>query len=95
MLIELINAIIIMSLIFIGILYYYTHLYKNYHHLSIFEQLYKLQTQLYEQARFKTIILQTSSLKPLVIQEQFVQDDLFKFQKLYFQDQNYSIYFKE
>ncbi|EKC8211945.1 hypothetical protein OQC89_000233 [Campylobacter jejuni] len=44
---------------------------------------------------FKTIILQTSALKPIVLQEQFVNDGIFQFQKLYFQDQNYSVYFKE
>ncbi|EAH4537928.1 type II secretion system protein, partial [Campylobacter jejuni] len=26
---------------------------------------------------------------------QFVNDGIFQFQKLYFQDQNYSVYFKE
>ncbi|EFC32583.1 hypothetical protein OLP40_00140 [Campylobacter jejuni] len=94
-LIESISAIMIISLIFIGIFYYYTQLYKNYENLNIFERLYKLQEKLYEKPIFKTIILQTSILKPIIIQEQFVSDDVFKFQKLYLQDQNYSIYFRE
>ena len=94
-LIESISAIMIISLIFIGIFYYYTQLYKNYENLNIFERLYKLQEELYEKPMFKTIILQTSALKPIVLQEQFVNDGIFQFQKLYFQDQNYSVYFKE
>ncbi|EOH7631290.1 hypothetical protein ACMCDC_001046, partial [Campylobacter jejuni] len=92
-LIESISAITIISLIFIGIFYYYTQLYKNYANLNIFERLYKLQEELYEKPIFKTIILQTSALKPIVLQEQFVNDGIFQFQKLYFQDQNYSVYF--
>ncbi|AXP08436.1 hypothetical protein N4T57_03745 [Campylobacter hepaticus] len=94
-LIELINAMIIISLIFTGIFYYYTHLYKNYENLNTFEKLYKLQNQLYEKPMFKTIILKTSNLKTMILQEQFSQDHIFKFQKLYFQNQNYNIYFKE
>ncbi|EDP3804610.1 type II secretion system protein [Campylobacter jejuni] len=94
-LIESISAITIISLIFIGIFYYYIQLYKNYGNLNIFERLYKLQEELYEKPIFKTIILQTSALKPIVLQEQFVNDGIFQFQKLYFQDQNYSVYFKE
>ncbi|HID0706120.1 type II secretion system protein [Campylobacter jejuni] len=94
-LIESISVITIISLIFIGIFYYYTQLYKNYENLNIFERLYKLQEELYEKPIFKTIILQTSALKPIVLQEQFVNDGIFQFQKLYFQDQNYSVYFKE
>lgn len=94
-LIESISAIMIISLIFIGIFYYYTQLYKNYENLNIFERLYKLQEELYEKPIFQTIILQTSALKPIVLQEQFVNDGIFQFQKLYFQDQNYSVYFKE
>ncbi|EAL4112574.1 type II secretion system protein [Campylobacter jejuni] len=94
-LIESISAITIISLILIGIFYYYIQLYKNYENLNIFERLYKLQEELYEKPIFKTIILQTSALKPIVLQEQFVNDGIFQFQKLYFQDQNYSIYFKE
>ncbi|EAH9927406.1 hypothetical protein LI592_000947 [Campylobacter jejuni] len=94
-LIESISAIMIISLIFIGIFYYYTQLYKNYENLNIFKRLYKLQEELYEKPIFKTIILQTSALKPIVLQEQFVNDGIFQFQKLYFQDQNYSVYFKE
>ncbi|WP_283804338.1 hypothetical protein [Campylobacter jejuni] len=94
-LIESISAITITSLIFIGIFYYYIQLYKNYENLNIFERLYKLQEELYEKPIFKTIILQTSALKPIVLQEQFVNDGIFQFQKLYFQDQNYSVYFKE
>ncbi|MDP8337569.1 hypothetical protein RAO67_01625 [Campylobacter jejuni] len=94
-LIESISAITIISLIFIGIFYYYTQLYKNYENLNIFERLYKLQEELYEKPIFKTIILQTSALKPIVLQEQVVNDGIFQFQKLYFQDQNYSVYFKE
>ncbi|MBC5857157.1 type II secretion system protein [Campylobacter jejuni] len=94
-LIESISAIMIISLIFIGIFYYYTQLYKNYENLNIFERLYKLQEELYEKPIFKTIILQTSTLKPIVLQEQFINDGIFQFQKLYFQDQNYSVYFKE
>ncbi|HED0402030.1 TPA: hypothetical protein SF259_000148 [Campylobacter jejuni] len=89
------SAITIISLIFIGIFYYYIQLYKNYENLNIFERLYKLQEELYEKPIFKTIILQTSALKPIVLQEQFVNDGIFQFQKLYFQDQNYSVYFKE
>ncbi|HEH3964768.1 TPA: hypothetical protein SGZ85_000552 [Campylobacter jejuni] len=94
-LIESISAITIISLIFIGIFYYYIQLYKNYENLNIFERLYKLQEELYEKPIFKTIILQTSALNPIVLQEQFVNDGIFQFQKLYFQDQNYSVYFKE
>ncbi|EAK9927401.1 type II secretion system protein [Campylobacter jejuni] len=94
-LIESISAITIISLIFIGIFYYHIQLYKNYENLNIFERLYKLQEELYEKPIFKTIILQTSALKPIVLQEQFVNDGIFQFQKLYFQDQNYSVYFKE
>ncbi|HED1205884.1 TPA: hypothetical protein R4P35_000137 [Campylobacter jejuni] len=94
-LIESISAITIISLIFIGIFYYYTQLYKNYENLNIFVRLYKLQEELYEKPIFKTIILQTSALKPIVLQEQFVNDGIFQFQKLYLQDQNYSVYFKE
>ncbi|ENT2890731.1 hypothetical protein ACFEWI_000105 [Campylobacter jejuni] len=94
-LIESIGAITIISLIFIGIFYHYTQLYKNYENLNIFERLYKLQEELYEKPIFKTIILQTSALKPIVLQEQFINDGIFQFQKLYFQDQNYSVYFKE
>ena len=94
-LIESISAITIISLIFIGIFYCYIQLYKNYENLNIFERLYKLQEELYEKPIFKTIILQTSALKPIVLQEQFVNDGIFQFQKLYFQDQNYSVYFKE
>lgn len=94
-LIESISAITIISLIFIGIFYHYTQLYKNYENLNIFERLYKLQEELYEKPIFKTIILQTSALKPIVLQEQFTNDGIFQFQKLYFQDQNYSVYFKE
>ncbi|OEV40162.1 transformation system protein [Campylobacter jejuni] len=94
-LIESISAITIISLIFIGIFYYYTQLYENYENLNIFERLYKLQEELYEKPIFKTIVLQTSALKPIVLQEQFVNDGIFQFQKLYFQDQNYSVYFKE
>ncbi|HAN0733771.1 TPA: hypothetical protein SG374_000724 [Campylobacter jejuni] len=94
-LIESISAITIISLIFIGIFYYYIQLYKNYENLNIFERPYKLQEELYEKPIFKTIILQTSALKPIVLQEQFVNDGIFQFQKLYFQDQNYSVYFKE
>ncbi|HEG3794651.1 TPA: hypothetical protein ACRUL6_000546 [Campylobacter jejuni] len=94
-LIESISAITILSLIFIGIFYHYTQLYKNYENLNIFERLYKLQEELYEKPIFKTIILQTSALKPIVLQEQFINDGIFQFQKLYFQDQNYSVYFKE
>ncbi len=94
-LIESISAITIISLIFIGIFYYYIQLYKNYENLNIFERLYKFQEELYEKPIFKTIILQTSALKPIVLQEQFVNDGIFQFQKLYFQDQNYSVYFKE
>lgn len=94
-LIESISAIMIISLIFIGIFYYYTQLYKNYENLNIFERLHKLQEELYEKPIFKTIIFQTSALKPIVLQEQFVNDGIFQFQKLYFQDQNYSVYFKE
>ncbi|EPZ9054215.1 TPA: hypothetical protein R8U73_000100 [Campylobacter jejuni] len=94
-LIESISAITIISLIFIGIFYYYIQLYKHYENLNIFERLYKLQEELYEKPIFKTIILQTSALKPIVLQEQFVNDGIFQFQKLYFQDQNYSVYFKE
>ncbi|EAI2654391.1 hypothetical protein [Campylobacter jejuni] len=94
-LIESISAITIISLIFIGIFHYYIQLYKNYENLNIFERLYKLQEELYEKPIFKTIILQTSALKPIVLQEQFVNDGIFQFQKLYFQDQNYSVYFKE
>ncbi|HHS6545603.1 TPA: hypothetical protein ACTN4E_000488 [Campylobacter jejuni] len=94
-LIESISVITIISLIFIGIFYYYIQLYKNYENLNIFERLYKLQEELYEKPIFKTIILQTSALKPIVLQEQFVNDGIFQFQKLYFQDQNYSVYFKE
>ncbi|HFS5120770.1 TPA: hypothetical protein ACV154_000431 [Campylobacter jejuni] len=94
-LIESISVITIISLIFIGIFYCYTQLYKNYENLNIFERLYKLQEELYEKPIFKTIILQTSALKPIVLQEQFVNDGIFQFQKLYFQDQNYSVYFKE
>ncbi|EPW2152613.1 hypothetical protein ACWGU2_000322 [Campylobacter jejuni] len=94
-LIESISAITIISLIFIGTFYYYIQLYKNYENLNIFERLYKLQEELYEKPIFKTIILQTSALKPIVLQEQFVNDGIFQFQKLYFQDQNYSVYFKE
>ncbi|EFN3513301.1 type II secretion system protein, partial [Campylobacter jejuni] len=90
-LIESISAIMIISLIFIGIFYYYTQLYKNYENLNIFKRLYKLQEELYEKPIFKTIILQTSALKPIVLQEQFVNDGIFQFQKLYFQDQNYSV----
>ncbi|MBW1396722.1 transformation system protein, partial [Campylobacter jejuni] len=93
-LIESISAITIISLIFIGIFYHYTQLYKNYENLNIFERLYKLQEELYEKPIFKTIILQTSALKPIVLQEQFINDGIFQFQKLYFQDQNYSVYFK-
>ncbi|HEG3732629.1 TPA: hypothetical protein SC423_001556 [Campylobacter jejuni] len=74
---------------------YPLQLYKNYENLNIFERLYKLQEELYEKPIFKTIILQTSALKPIVLQEQFVNDGIFQFQKLYFQDQNYSVYFKE
>ncbi|EAL6409113.1 type II secretion system protein, partial [Campylobacter jejuni] len=92
-LIESISAITIISLIFIGIFYYYIQLYKNYENLNIFKRLYKLQEELYEKPIFKTIILQTSALKPIVLQEQFVNDGIFQFQKLYFQDQNYSVYF--
>lgn len=66
-LIESISAITIISLIFIGIFYYYTQLYKNYENLNIFERLYKLQEELYEKPIFKTIILQTSALKPIVL----------------------------
>ncbi|EOH4269752.1 hypothetical protein ACLQZJ_000633 [Campylobacter jejuni] len=94
-LIESISAITIISLIFIGIFYYYIQLYKNYENLNIFKRLYKLQEELYEKPIFKTIILQTSALKPIVLQEQFVNNGIFQFQKLYFQDQNYSVYFKE
>lgn len=94
-LIESISAITIISLILIGIFYYYIQLYKNYENLNIFERLYKLQEELYEKPIFKTIILQTSALKPIVLQEQFVNDGIFQFQKLYFQDQNYSVYSKE
>lgn len=94
-LIESISAITIISLIFIGIFYYYIQLYKNYENLNIFKRLYKLQEELYEKPIFKTIILQTSALKPIVLQEQFINDGIFQFQKLYFQDQNYSVYFKE
>ncbi|EPT8594078.1 hypothetical protein ACVS7H_000542 [Campylobacter jejuni] len=94
-LIESISAITIISLIFIGVFYHYTQLYKNYENLNIFERLYKLQEELYEKPIFKTIILQTSALKPIVLQEQFINDGIFQFQKLYFQDQNYSVYFKE
>ncbi|EMQ6474284.1 hypothetical protein WH442_000253 [Campylobacter jejuni] len=94
-LIESISAITIISLIFIGIFYYYIQLYKNYENLNIFKRFYKLQEELYEKPIFKTIILQTSALKPIVLQEQFVNDGIFQFQKLYFQDQNYSVYFKE
>lgn len=68
---------------------------RHYENLNIFERLYKLQEELYEKPIFKTIILQTSALKPIVLQEQFVNDGIFQFQKLYFQDQNYSVYFKE
>ncbi|EAL1309758.1 type II secretion system protein, partial [Campylobacter jejuni] len=46
-LIESISAITIISLIFIGIFYYYIQLYKNYENLNIFERLYKLQEELY------------------------------------------------
>ncbi|EAJ8979056.1 type II secretion system protein, partial [Campylobacter jejuni] len=56
-LIESISAITIISLIFIGIFYYYIQLYKNYENLNIFEGLYKLQEELYEKPIFKTIIL--------------------------------------
>ncbi|WLF64834.1 hypothetical protein Q7258_05260 [Campylobacter jejuni] len=94
-LIESISAITIISLIFIGIFYYYIQLYKNYENLNIFKRLYKLQEELYEKPIFKTIILQTSALKPIILQEQFVNDGIFQFQKLYFQDQNYSVYFKK
>ncbi|HEC1888836.1 TPA: hypothetical protein R1805_000061 [Campylobacter jejuni] len=74
-----ISAITIISLIFIGIFYYYTQLYKNYENLNIFKRLYKLQQELYEKPIFKTIILQTSALKPIVSQEQFVNDGIFQF----------------
>lgn len=47
-LIESISAITIISLIFIGIFYYYIQLYKNYENLNIFERLYKLQEELYD-----------------------------------------------
>ncbi|EAH5378322.1 type II secretion system protein, partial [Campylobacter jejuni] len=47
-LIESISAITIISLIFIGIFYYYIQLYKNYENLNIFKRLYKLQEELYE-----------------------------------------------
>lgn len=94
-LLEFINAMMIISVIFIGIFYYYTQLYKNYENLNIFEKLYKLQEKLYEKPAFKAIVLQTSALKPIILQEQFISDGVFKFQKLYFQDQNYTAYFKE
>ncbi|HDZ4236117.1 TPA: hypothetical protein RTB14_000108 [Campylobacter jejuni] len=58
-LIESISAITIISLIFIGIFYYYTQLYKNYENLNIFERLYKLQEELYEKP-----ILKPSYFKP-------------------------------
>ncbi|EIP5798010.1 hypothetical protein [Campylobacter jejuni] len=51
-LIESISAITIISLIFIGIFYYYIQLYKNYENLNIFERLYKLQEELYEKPIF-------------------------------------------
>lgn len=51
-LIESISAITIISLIFIGIFYYYIQLYKNYENLNIFERLYKLQEELYEKPNF-------------------------------------------
>ncbi|EJP0226491.1 hypothetical protein NU995_000101 [Campylobacter jejuni] len=87
-LIESISAITIISLIFIGIFYYYTQLYKNYENLNIFERLYKLQEELYEKPIFKTIILQTSALKPIVLQEQFVND------VVYFNFKNYTFKIK-
>ncbi|EIN1495934.1 hypothetical protein LOI87_000529 [Campylobacter jejuni] len=83
-LIESISAITIISLIFIGIFYYYIQLYKNYENLNIFERLYKLQEELYEKPIFKTIILQTSALKPIVLQEQFVNDGNFNFKNYTF-----------
>ncbi|EIE5108210.1 hypothetical protein ACMCVC_000298 [Campylobacter jejuni] len=52
-LIESISAITIISLIFIGIFYYYIQLYKNYENLNIFERLYKLQEELYEKPILK------------------------------------------
>lgn len=94
-LIESISAITIISLIFIGIFITIFNFTKTMKNLNIFERLYKLQEELYEKPIFKTIILQTSALKPIVLQEQFVNDGIFQFQKLYFQDQNYSVYFKE
>ncbi|MFQ6341458.1 hypothetical protein [Campylobacter sp. VTCC 70190] len=94
-LIEFISAMMIMSLIFIGIFYYYTQIYKNYENSKLFEKLYKLEESLYEKAILKPLILQTSSLKPMMIQEQVASDEVFEFRKLHFQNQAYKFYFKE
>ncbi len=94
-LIELVSAMVILAVVFAGIFYYYQQLYKNYENLNLFERLYALENQLYEKPHFKTITLKTSVLNPMKIQEQFVSDGLFQFQKLNFEDQNYTVYFKE
>ncbi|MCC8277895.1 hypothetical protein LNU06_03885 [Campylobacter sp. VicNov18] len=74
---------------------YYTHLYKNHENLNIIERLYKLQDRLYEKASLKTTLIQSSNLQPINLQEQIVKDGAFEFKKLYFQNQNYNVYFKE
>ena len=93
--IELVLCIVILSVVFTGLFNYYNHIYKNYDELKLFERLYTLETKLYQSPNYKNINLQSSSLNPLNLKEKFVNDGLFSFHKLSFEDENLSLYFKE
>ncbi|WP_431393458.1 hypothetical protein [Campylobacter taeniopygiae] len=52
-----------------------------------------LQNELYLNPKQKDIILHTQELKDLKFKEHYIENDLFKFKRLYIQDQNYTYYF--
>ncbi|MBZ7953577.1 hypothetical protein H2278_01750 [Campylobacter sp. W0018] len=92
-LLEIILSIIILSIVFISLskLFFYFH--RNEKKLDIFQKLYTLQNELYLNPKQKDIILHTQELKDLKFKEHYIENDLFKFKRLYIQDQNYTYYF--
>ncbi|EAL8251509.1 hypothetical protein DXG14_00595 [Campylobacter coli] len=92
-LLELILCIIILGLIFTSISKLFYQLNKNHNYLNYFERLYALQDKLCAHPHQKDIKLYVQNLKTLDFKENYVDDKIFQFKKLYIPDQDYSLYF--
>lgn len=92
--IELIFCIVILSFVFSTLHLIYMQIYKNYNFLGFFQRLYDLEESLYNNPKFKDIVINTSNLGSLELLEEYVSDDLFELKKLKIKDKNYTSYFR-